>query len=943
MNLIQISAILTLPAVLAVGLSGAEPGRSRDFNADWQFHRGDVPGAEEVGFDDSEWRTLDVPHDWSIEDLPAKEDGHELDAVTGEWRFRAGDEAAWKAADLDDSDWRAVTLPSIWEDHGQSKEDNVYGWFRRRIELPEELRGKDFVLLLGKIDDVDETFVNGQRVGGTGSFPPNYRWADEEQRRYPVPASLVEDGAITIAVRVFDGANNGGIHAAGTKSERVGPFDPDEASNRHFTAFTIGGIGWYRKSFPRPEAGKRVSVVFDGVYMNAEVWLNGHRLGEHPHGYTGFEFELTPHLRPGENVLAVKVRNEGRNSRWYSGSGIYREVTLQVTDPLHVPTWGLFVTTPEVSEERATVKVSTEVENERDEEVTAGLRVTVFDDAGKARASSKGTLTIPAGETRIDEQTLVIERPRLWSVDAPVLHRIEVEIVVGGEVVDIATASFGIRSLEADAKRGFRLNGEPLLLKGGCIHHDNGPLGAAAIERAEERKIELLKANGYNAIRSAHNPPSTALLDACDRLGMLVINEAFDQWREVKENNHQGYQRFFDEWWRTDVAAMVRRDRNHPSVIMWSIGNEIPEQYRDKQTGKALREEVLRHDTTRFVTQGLCNYANENTGSGFEPLDIGGYNYLPGDYAKDHERFPERIMYGSESFPKDTLEYWRHVEEKPYVIGDFVWTAMDYLGEAGLAHSVRNDQPNPFFMSWPWVNAWCGDLDLCGFKKPQSFYRDIVWDEREVAMFVREPMPPGMHEVLSWWGWPKENESWRGREGEKRLVAVYAGGDAVRLELNGEVVGEKPVSDATKLTAIFELPYAPGELKAIALEKGKVIGETTLSTVGEPAAIRLTADRGTIRADRGDLAYVTVEVVDAEGRRVPDAKLPLRLEVTGAGELAGHASAVPNEPASFQGPLRESYEGRCLVVLRPRGEAGTIRLKVTGDGLESGMLKVETR
>lgn len=948
--------VLKHEALALLGCSSLMAGgpRDRSLDADWRFHRGDVPGAEAPAFDDSSWRALDVPHDWSIEDLPPKPDAvPELEVVTGEWRFRPGDDPKWTARELDDGGWRKVTLPDIWENHGQVASDNVFGWFRRRVTIPAEFRGKDFDLLLGKIDDVDEAWVNGRRVGGTGSFPPDYRWADQEQRRYRVPASLTRDGTITIAVRVFDGAKTGGIHAVGVKSERVGPFDPLEAGNRHFTGFTVGGIGWYRKHFTLKDTGKRVAVRFDGVYMNPELWLNGRRLGEHPNGYTSFEFDLTPHLKPAgqRNVLAVRVRNEGRNSRWYTGSGIYRHVWLTVTDPVHVPTWGLFVTTPEVSKDKARVKLATEAANTGSVDLTAGVRVTVRDAGGRSVGMAEGVLSLPAGQVRTSELTVEVSNPKLWSPDSPHLYAAGVEVIVAGKTVDTVSTSFGIRSIEADATRGFRLNGEPLKLKGGCIHHDNGPLGAAAIDRAEERKIELLKANGYNAVRTSHNPPSPALLDACDRLGMLVIDEAFDQWNESKEKNDQDYHRFFKDWFERDIASMVRRDRNHPSVIMWSIGNEIPEQFRAGDIQKRLREAVLRHDSTRFVTQAICSdwgrvfeNWNELSDPAFTHLDIAGYNYLPQFYEGDHQRHPERVMYGSESFPKDAFDYWKHVEEKPYLIGDFVWTAMDYLGEAGIAHSVLSNEPNPFFMGWPWVNAWCGDLDLCGFRKPQSYYRDIVWRERGIAMLVHEPIPAGLTEVLSAWAWPEESDrwNWAGHEGKSLQVSVCSRCDTVRLELNGKAIGEKTVSESTKLTARFDVPYQPGRLRAIGLSDGKVVAETSLETTGPAKKLRLTADRPHIRADRNDLSYVTVEVVDAEGRRVPDAEVPVRFSVSGTGELAGQASAVPNKPASFKTPRRETYQGRCLAILRPKGAAGSITLRAEADGLEPDSVIVKT-
>lgn len=930
--------------------------RDQSFDSDWRFLRADAPGAENPAFDDSNWRKLDVPHDWSIEDLPPQTDAvPELPAVAGEWRFKPGDNPGWKARELDDRNWQKVTLPDIWEHHSRYTNDNVYGWFRRRIDIPANCKDRDFDLLLGRIDDVDEAWLNGERIGGTGSFPPNHRWADEIERRYRVPASLVRgDGSDILAVRVFDGASNGGIYAEGTKLVRIGPFDPGESEGGDKTGYVVGGIGWYRKHFTVNETDKRVAVRFDGVYMNADVWINGHLLGNHPYGYTSFEFVLTPYLKPPgqENVLAVRVRNEGKNSRWYSGSGIYRHTWLTITGPIHVPTWGLFVTTPEVSKEKALVKIATEVCNASNSETDVLVRARALNATGEVINTAEGNLHLLSNETRSIEQSIEVRSPKLWSPDSPNLYSAEVEVVVSGKTADVVSTHFGIRKIEVDVERGFRLNGEMLKLRGGCIHHDNGPLGAAAIDRAEERRVELMKANGFNAIRSAHNPPSPALLDVCDRLGILVIDEAFDQWNERKLDNEQDYHLYFKDWYARDIASMVRRDRNHPSVIMWSIGNEIPERFRAEATAKSLREAVLSHDSTRPITAGICADWGDGirnwdklSDPAFSHLDVAGYNYLPDKYESDHARHPQRVMFGSESYPKDFFDYWSLVEKHPYVIGDFVWTAMDYFGESGIGHSVLSNEKDSLFMSWPWFNAWCGDLDVCGFKKPQSLYRDVVWRRSQIEMAVHAPIPPGLAEHVSRWGWPNESQSWnwRGHENKPLQVSTYSRCEKVRLELNGKVIGEKPTSATTKLTAKFEVPYAPGELRALGLNNGKVVAQTTLKTSGAPKKLKLTADRMSIRADRNDLSFVTVEVVDANGQRVPDAEVPVRFSVSGVGELAAQASGTPNDPASFKAPLRKTFQGRCLVVLRPTGGFGDITLRAEAEGLETELSTIQTR
>ncbi|MFO1511824.1 MAG: glycoside hydrolase family 2 TIM barrel-domain containing protein [Verrucomicrobiota bacterium] len=952
--LISLSALVAC-CLGASGESRTATQRDRSFDSGWRFLRADAPGAEAAAFDDSQWRTLDVPHDWSLEDLPSRGGADaEFSVVPGQWRFQKGDAAAWKAREFDDSGWQTVTLPDNWERHSSYTNDNVYGWFRRRLEIPAGCKGKDFDLLVGCIDDVDETFLNGERIGGTGSFPPDYKTAWDTQRRYRIPAALVRgDGSDVLAVRVFDGNGNGGINEAGVKSARVGPFDTTESKGGASTGHFVGGTGWYRKHFTLSSAdqGKRVAVRFDGVYMNADFWFNGQPLGNHPYGYTSFELDLTPHLKPAgeENIIAVRVRNEGKNSRWYSGSGIFRHVWLTATGPVHASTWGVFVTTPEVSKDKAVVKIATEVRNDGSAEADVLVRARVLNSKGKPLQTTESKVRLPGSQMGMIEQTVDVRSPKLWSPDSPELYSAEVEVVFAGKTLDKTSTHFGIRKLEVDAENGFRLNGQMLKLKGGCLHHDNGPLGSATIDRAEERRVELMKANGFNAIRTSHNPPSPAFLDACDRLGILVIDESFDCWDEAK--NPQDYHLYFKDWATRDVTSMVRRDRNHPSIIMWSIGNEIPEQFRAEVTQKMLREAVLAHDTTRPVTQAICSdWSNgwnwdRSSDIGFKHLDVGGYNYHPEKYESDHARNPKRVMMATESYPKEFFDYWTLVEKHPYVIGDFVWTAMDYFGESGIGHATPSNEKDSFLKPWPWFNAWCGDIDVCGFKKPQSYYRDVVWRRSQIEMMVHTPLPDGVHENVSGWGWPDEtrNWNWPGREGKPMQVVVYSRCDSVRLELNAKVIGEKPVSAATKLTAKFDVPYQPGELRAIGLIGGKQVASTVLRTAGEPNAIRLTADRSTIRADRNDLSYVTVEVEDAKGNRVPTAAIPVRFTITGAGELAATGSSAPNDATSFREPLRKTYDGRCIAILRPTGDAGKITLTAEADGLKPAKIVVKTR
>jgi beta-galactosidase len=934
------------------------PGsREMSFDAGWRFHRGDAPGAEQPAFDDSRWRALDVPHDWSIEDLPPLENPEPSLTVPNDgWRFALGDDPARAGADFDDGSWKVVRIPAGLGGMGFEKVPG-FGWFRRAIEVPGKLQGRDFLLKIGVVDDADETFFNGVKIGGLGGMPPHFDASAEswgKPRIYRVPARLVKPTGNVLAVRLYNTEGDGGILRTLPDFPVVGPFSPESAGGAA-TGHTVGGTGWYRKRFTLDAAyaGKVVSIHFDGVYMDSDVWINGQHLGNRPYGYSAFAYDLTPHLKAAgvENVISVRVRNEGKNSRWYAGSGIYRSVTLTATDPLRLAQWGVSITTPQVTSTAATVRVVATVENSRATAADARVAVELFGPDGRAlqrgeaplRVDAKGRVEIPL--------SLEVRAPALWSPETPRLCRAEVRVLEGRRVVDGTSTDFGIRTIQFSAVQGFLLNGEPVELRGACLHHDNGPLGAAAIGRAEERRVELMKARGFNAIRASHNPPSSAFLDACDRHGLLVMNEAFDCWEKGK--NPDDYGKYFNDWWQRDLAAMILRDRNHPSVILWSIGNEIPQRADERGyvIAKNLADEVRRLDPTRPVTEGVCNFWDQSgrpwsdTDQAFSFLDVGGYNYEPMMYEPDHRRFPNRIMVGTESYPAELLDYWRLVEKHPYVIGDFVWTGMDYLGEAGCGHMRLDNEPSDFGRGWPWFNAFCGDLDLCGFRKPQSFFRDVVWGHSALEMMVHRPLPPGRTERTSRWGWPDELPSWTwpGLEGKALQVTVYSSCDTVRLELNGREIATRQLSATNQLRAMFEVPYQPGELRAVGLKEGKVVASRALITSGPAAKIRLVADRDTLRADRHDLSYVSVEITDAQGNLLPDAEVPVRLVVTGAGELAAVGSGSPNRPESFRGPVRTTWRGRALGIVRPTGGAGDIQLRAESEGLAAGEIRVKVR
>ena len=781
--------------------------RERLFDNDWKFLRDSIAGAESPAFDDSKWRIVDLPHDWSIEDIPQQVDG-----------------------------------------------------------------------------------------------------------------------------------------------KTIGPFSM-ESPGGTATGHVLGGTGWYRKKFvvDNVDTGKLISLYFEGAYMESDVWLNGHHLGYHPYGYTGFTYDITKHyLRNGQpNILAVRVVNRGKNSRWYSGSGLYRHVWLIAKNPLSIDQWGVFITTPTVTHENATVEISTSISNAGGKEIK--LATKIIDAEGNTVGTAETSVSKSNQDKPTFAQQLNIKEPKLWSPDSPHLYTAEVSVFDGNKKSDINKISFGIRDIRFSAANGFQLNGQSIELKGGCVHHDNGILGSAAIDRAEERRIEILKANGFNAVRCSHNPPSEKFLEACDRLGMFVIDEGFDQWQQPK--NPEDYHRFFDQWWERDLSAMVLRDRNHPSIIMWSIGNEVHERADPPgiEIAKKLKAKVRELDSTRPVTEAICEFWDfrgrkwAETAPAFAVLDVQGYNYQMTKYESDHDSFPNRIMMGTESVPQHAYENWQLVEKHPYVIGDFVWTAIDYLGESGIGHATTDTGHMQFAKPWPWFNAYCGDIDVIGFKKPQSYFRDVVWKRSVIEMAVHTPLPQGTEERISYWGWPDEQQSWTwpGQEGKLLDVNVYSRAQLVKLELNGKLIGQRQIHDSSRLTAKFMVAYQSGILKATAYDGGEAIGSVVLATRNAPTHIHLIPDRSKIKATRNDLSYVSVEIVDDQDRLVPNAEIPVTFSISGDGEIAGIGSANPADMSSFKGGTKKTFRGRCMVILRPNGKTGEIKLTATSNGLGNGEVVVD--
>jgi len=720
--------------------------------------------------------------------------------------------------------------------------------------------------------------------------------------------------------------------------------NPSAASNGFFEM----GQGFYHKTIEPPEdwRGKKVFVEFEGIYMNAEIWLDEHFLTRHPYGYTSFMVDLTPFLKFGQKqALKVRVNNQCQlNSRWYSGSGIYRPAWLIVAEPLHLAEWGICVTTPQVSAAAAMVRASANVLNESADEamVRVQMRVIAPDGALAASASLAGRAA-PGASLELSAD-LHVSAPALWSPASPSLYRLETEVYAGDRLSDRETTSFGIRSISFSAERGFLLNGQMLKLKGGCVHHDNGLLGAASYADSEERKVALLKASGYNAVRCAHNPPAPQFLDACDRLGMLVIDESFDCWRDGK--NPHDYHVVFDDWWQRDTDGMVLRDRNHPSIILWSIGNEILERNRPEGAAIAAMQagRVRQLDPTRPVTAAICGswtgtewYDSDGV---FAALDVGGYNYLWRLYAPDHARLPGRIMAGTESFPIEAFENWMAVLEHDCVIGDFVWTSLDYLGESGIGR-VKFNEKEDFLGEYPWHQANCGDIDICGFKRPQSFYRDILWGVGQpLYIAVHTPVPEGKTAYITQWGWPDvwPNWNWPGRAGQEFSIDVYSACEEVELLLNGRSLGRQPAGKAEKHTASFKAAYQPGELKAVGYNQGQACAEQVLTTAGPAAALRLSAERASLRAGQPDLAYVKVEIVDAQGQVHPAADRPVFFTVAGAGDLLAVGSGNPTSEEDYTGHQRAAYRGQCMAVLRAASQPGPLTLRAQADGLQPAVV-----
>jgi len=727
-------------------------------------------------------------------------------------------------------------------------------------------------------------------------------------------------------------------------------------------------IGWYRKHFTLSSIGKdqQYWIEFDGVYMNSDVWINGQHLGKHPYGYTSFYYDLTPFIKKGDNIISVRVDNSIQpNSRWYSGSGIYRHVWLNIAGPVHIGQWGTYITTPKVDSSSATISVRTSIESKSPIAKKIVLRSVIKDETGKEIATVETPFSlVPSGKADI-EQSLKVALPVVWSIDMPSLYTLHSSVFEGAKVIDNLISTFGIRKIEFDKDKGFFLNGKHVKINGVCLHHDAGCLGSAVPEQVWRRRLQILKEMGCNAIRTSHNPPAPEFLDLCDKMGFLVMDETFDEWVEAKGQVEYGYHKYFAECSQSDLLCMIHRDRNHPSVVIWSAGNEVPDQVVENgsEVLRKLIETFHKEDPTRPVTQ-----ANDRIAAGDGPAklpflelqDIVGYNYVDRwfkrrelYYSVDRHDHPDWKMIGTENVsiggirgqysigpdlsdnrPGRSRDYrlgmieaeqlWKFTSVNDYVIGDFMWTGIDYLGEA----------------FWPTKSSSSGVIDLCGFPKDGYYFYQSQWTKK-----------PMVHIFPHW--------NWAGHEGQVIPVIAYTNCDTVELFLNGKSFGIKSYvfpqqghsggwnayarpyipPTTSDLHLSWDVPYEPGTLKVVGKKDGKIVTEE-VRTSSKPAAIRLSSDRKDISADAWDIVNVKVEIIDENGLVVPDADNLIEFKVEGEGILIGTDNGNPKDKTQMKSKKRNAFNGLALAVIQSTDKSGKISITAVSADLKNAVLQV---
>lgn len=736
-----------------------------------------------------------------------------------------------------------------------------------------------------------------------------------------------------------------------------GEFSENEAATPDGGALPTG-IGWYRKSFQieNYSAEKKYYIDFDGVFCNSEVWINNHYLGKRPNGYISFRYDLSPYLKTdgSQNILAVKVDNSAQPaSRFYTGSGIYRHVWLVSKNRIHIDQWGTFVTTPEFDSLSAKINLELKIRNETKFVKNLLIQTKILDPKGNTVIESKQECELNNSVTSI-VQLFDINKPELWSTDCPNQYKAIVRLSLDGKQLDISETTFGIRSFAFDHEKGFSLNGKPMKINGVNQHHDLGALGAAVNTRAIERQLEILKEMGCNAIRLAHNPHAPEMLDLCDKMGFLVIDEAFDEWKRTKVK--MGYHLYWDEWHVRDLQDQVLRDRNHPSIIAWSIGNEIPEQFDSTgiAIGKELASIVKSLDTTRLVTCALTeNVPEKNFIYQSKALDLLGFNYKQRDYTDFPNRFPGENFLPSENMsalstrghydlPSDSMrvwppaynapfkgnddltasaydnaftywgatheETWNIIKSNDFIPGMFIWAGFDYLGE-----------PIPY--PYPARSTYLGIIDLCGFPKDMYYFYQSEWTNKT------------MLHLFPHWNW---------KEGQTvDLWAYYNNADEVELFLNGYSQGTRSKGDG-KFHAMWRLEFVPGTIKAVSRKDGQTVMEKEIRTAGAAVQVELSADRTEIHADGIDLSFITVRILDESGNIVPDASNLVNFSVTGDGTIAGVDNGYQASLEPFKANYRKAYNGMCLLIVQSTESSGAINIVASSDELKSSEIEIQT-
>lgn len=755
----------------------------------------------------------------------------------------------------------------------------------------------------------------------------------------------------------------------------------------------------YDKTFTLEEADawKNVWFEFEGVYQNSFVYINGSYAGRCPYGYSNFYVDGTKFVKAGENKIRVVVKNEVPSGRWYTGGGIYRDVNIMIADRLHIEADGVRFTLVELADNLATLKVDVDIAYTGLGTKDAHLVTELMDAEGNVAASEKTAMTILEGTKGTYPQRLYVQNPKLWDSEHPYLYTYRTYLVVNDEVVDEEKAAYGIRQMSLDPVHGLRINGKAVNLRGGCIHHDTGVTGTAEFPHEEEFRVKRLKEAGFNAIRSSHYPMSRVLLDACDKYGMYVMDEFADVWTTSKVAFDYGIQ--MADWWEHDITNLVKKDYNRPSVIMYSIGNEIPENGNkiDVQWGKKLADKLKELDPTRYTTNSLNlllgamdhiqeiifeamppemreaamaaqangdgkvmpgeinsmmtslgNIMNLANGSprmaqimeeASSQVDITGYNYAAVRYGADKEIYPNRIIVGSETYPKDLDTNWELVEKMPNVIGDFDWTAWDYLGEAGIGkiHYGETGDAMSFYEPYPCKAAYCGDINLIGDRRPVSYWREIIWGLRKAPYIaVQPPKYYGVDKKMTDWSMTDAVRSWNwaGYENKPVTVEVYANAEEAELLVNGKVVERKKVGETKKYQVIFDTAYVPGRIEAVAYTDGKEVGRDEIITASDDVKIAAATDVESIPADGSDVGYVEVSLVDADGNFNPDIIKTVSVEVEGSGIVLGYGSADPDSEENYFDTTANTYEGRLRAAIRATGEAGEIKVTFKADGCE---------